>query len=163
MSATSNRFDIYVNKLGTALGLSEPSKQKLLVMLKKFSDNDKLKIMEITSSQVNALESVDNELSTLYKGALSQYKDLIKVNWDAMNEQLAELQILSLITKSKEDCSNVINSLSDVLNKKITKVNEILRNNLNTPQSGGANNDIYMNKYLKYKNKYMSLKKNINF
>lgn len=160
MSNTSNRFESYVTKLGSALGLSDSSKKKLLEMLQKFSNDDKLKIMEITSEQVDALELIDKQLLTLYTtGPLSQYKDVIKVNWDAMNEQLAELQILSLITKSKEDCSKVINSLSEVLNKKITKVNDILRNNLNTPQSGGANNDIYMNKYLKYKNKYMSLKK----
>jgi hypothetical protein len=158
--SSANRFNIYVNKLGTALQLTESSKKKLLGMLEKFSNDDKLKIMEITSSQVTALESVDNELSKLINsGVLNQYKDQIIDGWNAMNEQLAELQILSLITKSKEDCSKVINSLSEVLNKKITKVNEILRNNLNTTQSGGANNDIYMNKYLKYKNKYMSLKK----
>ena len=162
--SSANRFNIYVNKLGTALQLTESSKIKLLGMLEKFSNDDKLKIMEITSSQVTALESVDNELSKLINsGALNQYKDQIINGWNAMNEQLAELQILSLITKSKEDCSKVINSLSEVLNRKITKVNEILKNNLNTTQSGGANNDIYMNKYLKYKNKYMSLKKNINF
>ena len=71
------------------------------------------------------------------------------------NKNLVELQILTLIQK-KENCDKVIDGLLDVLNKKIKIVNDTLKENLT--QAGGSN-DKYIKKYLKYKNKYLSLKK----
>jgi len=55
-----------------------------------------------------------------------------------MNEQLAQLQILSLIQK-KEDCQEVIKQLLKILNDKIKTVNDVLRANLGQPNPQSAN------------------------
>ena len=67
-----------------------------------------------------------------------------------------------------QNCDEIIRALLDALNNKIRSVNQILRENLDPAgahhaanQGGGANDDKYMSKYLKYKNKYLSLKKMI--
>jgi hypothetical protein len=131
-----------------------------------FSKEDKYKLIYETEKYVDSLEVADNELSGLTTGSLAQYMDQIKVNWESMNEQLAQLQILSLIQR-KEDCSGVIKELLNILGKKIETVNGILKQNLGisseinpsvNAQEQNLSSSSAQKKYLKYKNKYLALK-----
>jgi hypothetical protein len=173
-------FNNFVIRLGKALSLDEPKQEKLKAFLVNFSNGDKYKLISETDKYVTNLEEIDKQLIGLKTGILAPYMNAIQNNWNNMNEQLAQLQVLSLIQR-KENCEEVIKELLGILSKKIASVNDILRNNLGQPisqvntqantqadtkvedsddsQSGGRNNDKYINKYLKYKNKYLSLKK----
>lgn len=162
-------FTNFVIRLGKALSLDEPKQEKLKAVLVNFSNGDKYKLISEIDKYVINLEEIDKQLIGLKTGILEPYMGAIENNWNSMNEQLAQLQILSLIQR-KENCEEVIKELLGILSKKIATVNDILKNNLGQPisqssvqanqeQAGGSNNDKYMNKYLKYKNKYLSLKK----
>lgn len=163
-------FTNFVIRLGKALSLDEPKQEKLKALLVNFSNGDKYKLTSEIDKYVINLEEIDKQLIGLKTGILAPYMSAIENNWNSMNEQLAQLQILSLIQR-KENCEEVIKELLGILSKKIATVNDILRNNLGQPnsesntqaitqaQAGGSNNDKYMNKYLKYKNKYLSFKK----
>ena len=241
-------FNEHMRNLGQALGYPEPLIDQLIRSFQVFNRQDKYKLIVDTRQYVDSLIQVDRQLANLPNGILLPYMDEIGDNWKEMNNQLTQLQILSLIQK-KEDCQEVIKELLRILNDKIRTVNEVLKANLGQPSSqqsqevpqgsvgspasrlqdvaprapsasasrlqdvasrapsasrlqdavsrasrlqaasnssdlmsqapfkpsghgpsvfsglpprkgGGSNNDVYMNKYLKYKNKYLSLKKN---
>jgi len=159
--ANQDLYSAHIEELGNALGLDIGIQTELKTKLNTFNDSEKYKIMDKTNGLVTKLKEADTALKSLFENTeFKSYKIAIESNLINMNKELLELQILSLIQK-KGDCTQVINGLLGALNTKIAGVNEILKANLN--QAGGTNNDIYMNKYLKYKNKYLSLKKNINF
>jgi len=176
MSTFNQNFNGFAKRIFSALGFTdEVIANKFQIFLDEFSKEDKFKLINDTEIYIKSLETVDNELKGLKMGSLAQYMDQIKDNWDAMNEQLAQLQILSLIQR-KEDCSGVIKELLGILSKKIETVNGILKQNLgmatsanpsasaNPGSSSSANPGSSSNpstsqkKYLKYKNKYLALK-----
>jgi hypothetical protein len=204
-------FNEYIRRLGLALGYPDDQIPMLINSFVNFNRQDRYKLITNTQQYVDSLLAVDQELASLPNGILKPYMQEIGENWNNMNQQLAQLQILSLIQK-KEDCQAVIKELLRILNDKIRTVNDVLKANLgqspsNPPQSGqssssgginrfqdavrlsrpdpnsgerfrqtvldatsrfgpgrsnqgGGSNDPYINKYLKYKNKYLSLKKN---
>lgn len=178
----------YVNRLGQALGLNQQTIQAITTEFGRFNDTQRFRIMEATNPLLAQLEQVDNQLKVLIQpgGLLHPYAAQIQNSWDAMNDQLARLQVLSLIQR-KESCDGVIRALLDALNQKIQTVNQILNQNLDQQAQGGVaqvpagrimtleeqaqfarNQPLnfvqaggYQEKYLKYKNKYLSLKKMI--
>lgn len=244
-----NEFIEYIRRLGRALGFEPQQQNELIDIFQNFAQGDRYRLIENTDRYVRELEVIDNQLRDLPNGILSPYMDGIngiRENWNNMNKELAKLQILSLLQK-KNNCDAVIKELLNILNKKITSVNEILTSNLEDrpiparqssaqggiasapalgisqssaqggvnvtlkpidtfrnmaqgvrqqvrqseagggvpqlhapsrsaaqfqsavksttdqfrKQAGGTNDNIYMNKYLKYKNKYISLKNGI--
>lgn len=223
----NDNFRDYVRRLGVALGFPLEQQEGLLNIFQNFTQGDRYRLVQNTDRYVSNLEAIDIELRELPNGILLPYMNGIRENWNNMNQQLAQLQILSLLQK-KENCEAVIKELLNILNKKITSVNEILTNNLGQDrpmsaqpsaqggvsqssakggvnvtlnardafrtvgqrvvqqqpeaggglprlvgenerrfnearqrQGGGANDDIYTKKYLKYKDKYLSLKNGI--
>jgi len=154
MSTITTNLNNYIDQLGRILELTVETKNRLKSLFNSYN-NEKYKLIEKTEDAVSKLETADQELKTFIDNTLEPYKTKIKTNLDQMNNSLIELQILTLIQK-KENCDKVIDGLLDVLNKKIKIVNETLQKNLT--QAGGSN-DKYIKKYLKYKNKYLSLKK----
>ena len=174
MSTFNQNFNGFAKRIFSALGFTdEVIASKFQSFLDEFSKEDKFKLINDTERYIASLETVDNELKGFKMGSLAQYMDQIKDNWDTMNEQLAQLQILSLIQR-KEDCSGVIKELLGILSKKIETVNGILKQNLgmatsantganpsaNTGANTGVNTSLGVSqkKYLKYKNKYLALK-----
>ena len=139
MSTFNQNFNGFAKRIFSALGFTdEVIASKFQSFLDEFSKEDKFKLINDTERYVASLEAVDNELKELKIGSLAQYMDQIKDNWDTMNEQLAQLQILSLIQR-KEDCSGVIKELLGILSRKIETVNGILKQNLGMATSAGAN------------------------
>ena len=234
------KFNDYIRRLGLALGYTDAQIPMLINSFVNFNRQDRYKLINNTQQYVDSLLAVDQQLAGLPNGILKPYMQEIGENWYAMNKQLAELQILSLIQK-KEDCQEVIKELLRILNEKIKTVNDVLKANLgqssnpsqqsqqsqqlqqlqqpgnpqggivrqnfqdlvnrsnsasrfqaaasnpdlrsqaaeelrelqarsarsglpdlnSRSQGGGSNDDIYMNKYLKYKNKYLNIKNNL--
>jgi len=157
----SESFKNYSKRIINAIGFSDESiNSQFQSFINQFSDEDKFKLINQTEKYVSSLEQVDKELLLLTTGdgSLSKYMNQIQTNWNSMNEQFVQLQILTIIQK-KEDCSGVIKQLLNILGKKIETVNSVLRENLGISESkGGSTNQEYIKKYLKYKNKYLSLK-----
>ena len=122
MSTFNDTFNGFAKRIFKALGFTdEIIASKFQSFIDGFSKEDKYKLIYETEKYVGSLEVADNELRGLTTGSLAQYMDQIKDNWESMNEQLAQLQILSLIQR-KEDCSGVIKELLNILSKKIKKV-----------------------------------------
>jgi len=152
MSTFNDTFNGFAKRIFKALGFTdEIISSKFQSFINEFSKEEKFKLINQTEKYLAGLEAVGNDLNALSKGSLSQYMSQIQVNWDSMNEQLAQLQILSLIQR-KEDCSGVIKELLNILSRKIETVNGILKQNL------GISDASSKRKYLKYKNKYLALK-----
>jgi hypothetical protein len=130
-------FDNYITQLGRALGYNDAQIPELRASFQNFNRRDRYKLIQNTQLAVDRLLQADRDLQDLSRGILEPYMQEIGPNWNAMNEQLAQLQILSLIQK-KEDCQEVIKELLRILNEKIKTVNDVLRANLgqSNPQSG---------------------------
>jgi hypothetical protein len=167
------RFDDYMNMLFRALNIQEDNAGRLRALLQDFRPDEHIRIIAGTEEFVRALTEADNAL----QGFIERFGAMYNINreaWNGMTSSLAELQMLSLLEKVEGTCDEVINALLDVLSAKITQVNRILKSKLPQPaaQGGGARaggvaragggniNDKYLNKYLKYKNKYVYLKRN---
>ena len=147
-------FNDHLIQLVNALGLQEESKFKLITKLKRFNNKNQYKLINITKDIIKDLVIADEEIKKFTK-------DNTNLDMIELNNQLAELQILALLQKtnnSKQFTDEFVNLLKDKMNT----VNEMLTHNLldnDTTQQGGSSKNIYMNKYIKYKNKYLSLKK----
>ena len=162
-------FNDFIFRLSNALGLEQGQQQILVQVLQPFTDAQRYRLIQNVNQHVQTLVQADNQLRALIEqgGALHPFRQNIQQNWNDMNNQLVQLQLLSLIQRN-QNCDEIIRALLDALNNKIRSVNQILRENLDPAgahhaanQGGGANDDKYMSKYLKYKNKYLSLKKMI--
>jgi hypothetical protein len=74
---------------------------------------------------------------------------------------MGKLQGLVLLRAvSTKDCDTIMKSLTEAVSGKLKAVNEVLEANITQAGGGNRMNEISMyNKYLKYKAKYLSLKK----
>jgi hypothetical protein len=133
---TLENFDLYIEQLGRALGYTDGQLPALRESFQNFNRQDRYKLIQNTQPVVERLLAVDQQLQSLAlpNGILAPYMNEIGTSWNQMNEQLAQLQILSLIQK-KEDCQEVIKELLRILNDKIRTVNDVLRANLGQPSN----------------------------
>jgi hypothetical protein len=170
MTTLKKDLDNIITTLSQILNLNNENIEKLKLTFTNFNDDDKYKLIGSLSDDLQTLQEADLKLKELTQSSLfAPYKDKIKDKVELMNKELIELQVLSLI-QNKPNCDKVIKELAGILTEKIQKVNIILKNNLAsaaaadvpTPDtaglSGGSRKDIYINKYIKYKKKYISLK-----
>lgn len=144
-------FNEYIRRLGLALGYPADQIPMLINSFVNFNRQDRYKLITNTQQYVDSLLAVDQELASLPNGILKPYMQEIGENWNNMNQQLAQLQILSLIQK-KEDCQAVIKELLRILNDKIRTVNDVLKANLgqspsNPPQSGQSSSSGGINRF----------------
>jgi hypothetical protein len=105
-------------------------------------------------NNINKLIIADSEINDIEQ----KFKETKTINnFNKLKQNLGKLQVLVLIKNLKKspDCDAVIKSLLSVFNNKFETVNTILESDLS--QRGGGYN--YYSKYLKYKLKYLCLKK----
>jgi len=134
----------------------------------KLSINSNLLIGILDRKGIDKGQLVDNILLTKIGGLINAdeginnfetkiKKEDVKANYGQLKQSLGKLQTLILIKKLEkaEDCSDVLNSLIIVLNQKVSAVNNILEE-----QKGGSKQNKFINKYYKYKTKYLELKYN---
>jgi hypothetical protein len=109
------------------------------------------------------IEINDKEINDIINKLLDVDKDIneLKIksnNFTNLKKNLIILQIKIILNKIKEKNidNESFNKLIELINKKLTIINDILynRNDLH----GGSINKDYYNKYLKYKKKYILLK-----
>jgi hypothetical protein len=153
-----NTFDEYIDAIFMALDISTKDQAKLKNEILNFSDKDKYKIISNDNINVALLELIeaDNEIKKI-KNDYDFFED-IQDGWDNMTQNLAELQTIILLKNiNTKKCSKFISSLKKLLTNKINFVNNIIEKNIET-----KNNEFNVaKKYLKYKNKYINLKKDI--
>jgi hypothetical protein len=151
-------FDEYIDAIFMALDISTKDQAKLKNEILKYNDTEKNKI--ISNDYINValteLIEADNEIKKI-KNDYDFFED-IEDGWDDMTHNLAELQTIILLKNiNTKKCSKFINSLKTLLTNKINFVNNIIEKNIET-----KNNEFNVaKKYLKYKNKYINLKKDI--
>lgn len=138
----------------TGLNIDKDKTQEIITILEKKINLDQIidrTIIEKVNSLINADKNIQDFEEKINNSETKTLFNQLKLS-------LAKLQTLSLIKKLKksEDCSDVLNLLLKALNQKIESVNNILLD-----QNGGGNNDNkFINKYYKYKVKYLNLKYN---
>jgi hypothetical protein len=151
-------FDEYIDAIFMALDISNKDQENLKNEILNFSDKDKYKI--ISNDNINValkeLINADNEIKKI-KNDYDFFED-IQDGWDDMTHNLAELQTIILLKNiNTKKCSKFINSLKTLLTNKIKFVNNIIEKNIETKNTEFK----VAKKYLKYKNKYINLKKDI--
>ena len=151
-------FDKYIDTVFTALDISPDNQTELKKEILKFNDKAKFKL--ISNKDINKalqeLISADDNIKKI-KNDYDFFKD-IEIEWKDMTTNLANLQTLILLENiKKQKCSKFIDILKDVLTSKINSVNSILETNIKTKNTEFS----VAKKYLKYKNKYINLKKDI--
>jgi hypothetical protein len=152
-----NKEYIYniAKRIKEKLGIEEDIIDDLLknINFDKLSDEKK--------SLIDNLIDADDKLN-LFKDKIKT--DKVKKNFDGLKTNLGKLQILILIKslKKSESCDDILDSFIKILNTNVNSMNQIAENNI--IQKGGFNKNIntnYLNKYIKYKIKYLQLKHNI--
>ena len=171
-----SEFIVYIDSILKALNINEDREitNKIVEEMKSFNDNAKYKIINDTllHNNVAKLIEADTNLNDVFNRSDIQNrikdKDGVKTEWQKTMSQIARLQGLIILRKiSENDCDGLIKSLLGAFNQKLEAVNQVLASDLkqsgqasdnNRIQTGGTNNN-YL-KYLKYKNKYLRLRKN---
>lgn len=151
-------FNEYINTIFTALDISSNDQIKLREEILKFNDKDKHKIISNDTINVALVELINADIEINKIKKEYEFFEDIRDGWDNMTKNLAELQTFILLKNiNTKKCSKFIKSLKNVLTSKINSVNSILETNIKT-----KNNEFSVaKKYLKYKNKYINLKKEI--
>jgi hypothetical protein len=143
--------------ISTQLNIDYESLEKIIMsnlseeqLALEFDDKLMLKINDLLEKDLLIYKFGETEIK----------KESTKIDFIKLKNSLGKLQILVLINnlKKSKNCNDVLKSFMNIFNKKIETVNEILANDL--LQTGG--NNIYYNKYLKYKINYLNLKYNTN-
>jgi hypothetical protein len=141
-----------------------------------YGDADKL------ASTLNDLLQSDSKLDawSTYILKVPQYNNNeFKKSWGELSEQLIKLQILIFIKKISRPDKDIITPFIDALNGKMKIVNSVLADNVSGEeldigagmgrkylkyynpslenQNGGYDNNNFLEKYLKYKTKYLLL------
>ena len=137
-------FNNILQQLLDALDIDKETQGKLKDKLKDFDNINKYKFIHQINEHLKKLIDIDKKIVT-YKKKLKDVE-----NFDKLNGNLAELQFLSIIQKNKIVAQEIKKLLID-------KFKAVIQN-LNEGMAGGSSKDIHMSKYLKYKNKYLSLK-----
>ena len=158
VESSIKEIEEFIEKLAN---LFKIDKNQLTTFFSNYNNNKYMIINQI-KPLIDELFKIDQDLQTFVKeGLIDKYHYNITDEWTAMNMELSKLQILSLLTK-KANCDDVIKQLTNILKQKVEKVNEILEANLKDQTGGTNSNDIYIYKYTKYKNKYISFKQKLN-
>jgi hypothetical protein len=156
----------YVNLICNKLGIEGDPRKTIIDTMSSFDDNKVYEIVKGVEVQLDELIKADDRLKALIDtGALAEYKDRIKDQWNKTMGELGKLQGYIIIkrlntAKATGDCKSVIEELLKAFETKLAAVNAILQSNIQTPstQAGGNSNEYYKEKYLKYKIKYFNLK-----
>ena len=154
-------FDEYMLTIFDALGINNFDLLKSEID-EKFNDTNRFQIISNPNIQValQGLIKSDSEIKML-KNLYSSFFSKIEKEWDEMTTNLGKLQTYILLKQIKpNDCSDFIKKLGDALNDKINSVNEILEQNIMSETAEIVNNS-NNKKYIKYKNKYLNLKKHL--
>ena len=158
-------FKDYINEMISLLfgpPSDDPKLNNIINVIKDKMENYNLKekynIMKDPKLIVlkTRLKTVDEKLVKLYNEQLSGYD--IKENWNEFMKECAIAQIIIWIDKKDNDA---IKLLVNAFTEKINVIGDILGTKLeepNTPPTAIPSNNI-KTKYLKYKQKYIQLKK----
>ena len=144
-----DKFNTYIVEICQILNIGEPLQPQILESLKQFNDDNKYKFIENVSTRFDELKKADERI----KKFMERYPD---IDLKKLNKNLAQLQILSILQK-KDNSVLLTQELIKLMIDKTKVINE----NLHETMAGGSSKDIYISKYLKYKNKYLSLKNSI--
>lgn len=187
-SSSEFTFVDHMTKIMDTLDISGVQRDTILKEMSTFNDTQKFTIMKDTnlSSLLDKLIESDKAIKNLFDNDLKSMQKDIKPQWDIMLANISKLQGYIILQKVQSgDCSAVIRSLMEALNKKIDSVNSVLEANINSagvvahavapavapaavvPPASGAStkyqhngelNNKFREKYLKYKLKYINLK-----
>jgi len=128
-------FNDYINLIIKTLELPEDLKNNIIERMKQF--NDPIKYSIISNNQIHILLDqalkADNELKEISK----KIPEKVINQWNETKQLLGELQGLILLKNvntviETKDSSILINELLNAFNMKLTSVNQILKENLNS-------------------------------
>ena len=170
-------FQDLVEKISNVLEIDEEEKNNLIDFTKGYDiDNSDLTLVH----QIDKLIETDGKLIDFEKENITESGDeLLKDSYNDLKKNLARMQVLisqsalkqkslleeivDLKKSSKFSSSDILKKFIEVMNKKVGTINDILEDTLQTnKQIGGSyikDKLRIIKKYLKYKYKYLKLKK----
>jgi hypothetical protein len=163
-ASPQDTFNIKINDILIRLGIERLTMDKLLrefaAIFSNVGPTKKIELIDNLDTQIMKLLTADDAIIRLETDdSFSKIKDDVK--WKDMKQHMGKLQGLVLLRAvSTKDCDTIMKSLTDAVSGKLKAVNEVLEANITQDGGGNRMNEISMyNKYLKYKAKYLSLKK----
>ncbi len=149
-----NSIKFYIDQIGDKLGVNLDDLKEHII---EFTNIQKLSFIKNTQEKLNKLLELDEKLKNISTDLddTALYGEA-KKNWDNMLVNVGKLQALSLINKTA-NCEQITQNIISAIDAKITAVNAVLDQNLQT----GGNINSYKHKYLKYKSKYLRIKNNM--
>ncbi len=167
MAATLTPRDIFndnINNILNKLQIEDTAKGKLMAEFNAIfataSPAKKIELINDVDTHVKTLLDADDVIINIQTNP--EFSKIITTpNWKEMKENMGKLQGLVLLRAvSTKDCDTVMKTLTDAVSGKLKAVNQVLEANIKQAGGGNKMNEISMyNKYLKYKAKYLSLKK----
>ena len=158
-----------IEKIRTSLALPQYYKNELTNLvsdkeiLEKVIDQQTETLLDKLLDYNKNLSDYEKKLAKVTNTKESQHK----TNYTELKKTFAKLEVKILLKyiDKPEDLDNIINKIVNSMTQKIKVVNEVMISNL--VQEGGGekidfniiNEIIYFKKYIKYKNKYLELKK----
>jgi len=159
MSAVTPTINRFLTELGA---INDPVGREILTYVKDFKLDD---AGEAILKRLNDLITKSKQEFERFKSANSN----LPSNFNTLQENLKRMDLLLLkhtFKKAKDEGKNaneVLENFITILNDKVNNVNQLLGQtggNINQ-ESQVETNEKYYQKYLKYKNKYLNLKKSL--
>ena len=148
-----------INNISKTLNLNEDINTKLHNIVK---EENRDTLIKIDNNEIfDKLYDYNIKLDAFGKTLLVKNKDI----YDKLKEDFGELEVKILIkTKDNpEKMNEIFNDIIGSIGNKISKVNNLIKERLEINEQLGGNNSLnqikYFKNYIKYKNKYLKLKK----
>ena len=122
------KFDDYLDKILDLLKIKESNKNNLIEFFNKYK-NETYRLLESKEAEITALLNADEALQTLLTNDnLKHYftKKEIQTAWEGTMNELAKLQGLIIIRKTKKGCESTMDTIINALNTKIEVANNLL-------------------------------------
>ena len=159
-------FNDYLKRIFNALGLSNEDQDPILKEFEKLTSKDVIinnMINKEFQSKLDQLIEADKKLKVLTKD-IEQYNRDSGDSWKKLLTNLAKLQGYIFLNKVQSKDPKLVSAIIKAVSEKLAVVNDIF-SNLKPNKSGteeeivNKDDSVHFNKYLKYKNKYLSSKK----
>ena len=144
-----------------ALGITDEN--VIILLYRYFSDLDYETIKDILTietldpliTQINNLFEADKKIKDITMELTGTYTTVILNKWNKLLEEFAKAQGFAFLVKIKQkDCKELLDSTKNAIDAKVKALNEMenIYHNISTESDTTS-------KYLKYKKKYLNLKK----
>jgi hypothetical protein len=146
--------------------LAIPEQQLIDLINTKLTPEEIAKSKDFNKDKISEIMKLLQSDEEITKFGDSLKNQGVKDNFEHLKKNLGKLQVLVLLKKidKSTNCDDVLNTFIGIINNKVSIVNDIMEKKLDNKLvggqvGGGRNGKEYIGKYIKYKLKYLRLKR----